>query len=573
MNMISLNTIDPPKTFELSTEDLARNLFVAGQVGSGKTLLLNNMMKQLIQNPDLENRPGLVVYDFKGDDAVDKVRHWANQVGRQDVLVMDGSPGAPRMSWASSLRSMDDVDPFVDAIRCLLPKDEGNAYFVYASQKRLWSFFTLYRAQADAQASEGPPNDFELMERLINFWESRSAQNDLIEWGQDHLECHGNAELKGIHPCKLSGQQLRLILVCALQGLKEYMSLDSRTKSNEQSSITNYLSQLFSMATFPFILPEEGDQVLDPGPFLAAGGILVVKLPYNANPSGAKMVGRLIKAEIYRYIQSRGLSYQSPGRYIGIVCDEYPLIATSGNGRYSDSHQMQTMRSNRAFLMASAQSYEGLKKVLDKETEMFLANCGNLIFLKSTDPDMARVTHRFFGEPPARIVQTNFSAFDPDELYKAQYALEKMTQNYPYPETLAALNICEGFLVHASQGRIREALFFEPEYFNLKDSLATGANKPPKQDKGLPEIEGVRIMQSEEEINPIPDEPVGLGDLEESHSHLADLEESPFVPKKERKPVRMVTPEEVIAYHQAKAKSANQPQTGKSVPKNNFPSS
>ena len=78
---------------EISEDVLYKHTIFIGSTGSGKTTSCNVLLRDLIRYKadDRERKIALIVFDFKGDGTLGKIRTWANECGRgSDVL--DFSP-------------------------------------------------------------------------------------------------------------------------------------------------------------------------------------------------------------------------------------------------------------------------------------------------------------------------------------------------------------------------------------------------------------------------------------------------------------------------------------------------
>ena len=88
----------------------------------------------------------------------------------------------------------------------------------------------------------------------------------------------------------------------------------------------------------------------------ALGKIVVASFDGIANRQSATAICKLLKSDVYGYIQTR----QNPSRLAGIVMDEFPLVATDGENISGDGFNMQTIRSKQSFVIAATQGFVGL---------------------------------------------------------------------------------------------------------------------------------------------------------------------------------------------------------------------
>ena len=78
---------------EISEDVLCKHAIFIGSTGSGKTTSCNVLLRDLIRYKadDKERKIALIVFDFKGDGTLGKIRTWANECSR-DTDVLDFSP-------------------------------------------------------------------------------------------------------------------------------------------------------------------------------------------------------------------------------------------------------------------------------------------------------------------------------------------------------------------------------------------------------------------------------------------------------------------------------------------------
>ena len=78
---------------EISEDVLCKHTIFIGSTGSGKTTSCNVLLRDLIRYnaDDKERKIALIIFDFKGDGTLGKIRTWANECGR-DTDILDFSP-------------------------------------------------------------------------------------------------------------------------------------------------------------------------------------------------------------------------------------------------------------------------------------------------------------------------------------------------------------------------------------------------------------------------------------------------------------------------------------------------
>ena len=174
----------------------------------------------------------------------------------------------------------------------------------------------------------------------------------------------------------------------ALACVNEWENLDAKTKSNETSVLSNGCAALFGGSAVDFMESSRREPV-DFRKCAAEGKIVVFSVNAAINPGLALTLGRLVKARFYRSLQSRNPRYHDRDRLVGMIADEYPLVATGGSGTYSDLVQLQTLRAKRAFVIAATQGLVSLDNVIGQQRRRTLQiNFNTWFFFRSNEPEL-----------------------------------------------------------------------------------------------------------------------------------------------------------------------------------------
>ena len=164
--------------------------------------------------------------------------------------------------------------------------------------------------------------------------------------------------------------------------LLEWQNLDSRTKSNETSTISNLLSA-FTNPSVEGLLSKIGRQRLDLEKILEGGKIAVVSFPACVDGFSAAVVAKLLKGGYYRAIQKR----QNFKRLAGIIMDEYPLVASCG--RFGDGVNLQTIRSKGGFVVVVTQGLVSLDMAIGRvNREQLMLNFNNRFIFRSEEREV-----------------------------------------------------------------------------------------------------------------------------------------------------------------------------------------
>lgn len=373
---------------ELTGEDLCRNLLLVGTVGSGKTTTLNPLLRQLIEYraSDPHRRIGLLVIDSKMDDTVPKIQYWASQAGRnEDVQIL-----SPRSSYyydfLAEVDSLDQVDEVVEKIISAAPWEESeNAYWQHGRKPLLDAAFSVLL---------GTTSKLEFSEamRFLRGWlmNPSHASTDVARRLEQFREAVAKVRSQAT-------EAERNKLDCALDTIGMWKDLDAKTKSNWTSVFTNCLNPFTGLGAQGYFSPA-GRQRASLEQAVTEGKIVVLSINAARDPALAHFLGRLIKADFYRAAQNRVIGYTDPGRLVGLVMDEYPLVVTGSEGRFGDITQLQTLRSKRAFVVASTQGFISLDMVIGaKAREALLINFNNLFFFNSHEAQIDAFAQSHFG--------------------------------------------------------------------------------------------------------------------------------------------------------------------------------
>ena len=161
----------------------------------------------------------------------------------------------------------------------------------------------------------------------------------------------------------------------------EWQGLDSRTKSNETSTISNLLNA-FTNPSVEGLLTKRKDR-LDLDGIVEGGKITVVSFPACIDGFSAAVVAKLLKGGYYRAIQKR----QGFKRLAGIIMDEYPLLASCG--RFGDGVNLQTIRSKGGFVVAATQGLVSLDMAVGRvNREQLMLNFNNRFIFRSEEREV-----------------------------------------------------------------------------------------------------------------------------------------------------------------------------------------
>lgn len=437
----------------LTAGDLLQHTLFIGATGAGKTTVLNQVLKQLIQLP--EPAPSMLVLDGKADETAAKITSWAQGFGRK-VVVVDGS-GAAYFPLFERLQTLEDLEPVA---RQLL-----SASADMGSQNEYWNEYrnSLLRMALGCVLALHSDTRFEAVIGVIR---------DLL-LGRDAAK-NSTASARQINQLLTKfGSRFSLSEKLGLEQieteLNTWAAMDLRTKGIHQSTLLNALSPLLNAAAVG-CFQGQGEGI-NLAKHLAEGGLVVVQINALTHPQLAKFLFRMLKDEWMTALAQRRTTHDSLDPLAFLVIDELPLAATA-----EDVTALQTVRSRRGAIVTTCQSLVGLDLVLGTRLrEAMLANFANLFFFRSQDAAVDQLAHQLFG---LRLVQTDEASPQAQGELLIESAIPSgLLLPVCPPGTLSRLGVHEAFVITAS-GRFTAPLWLEPLYFVPSQPLP--ARKPKR---------------------------------------------------------------------------------------------
>ncbi|MCX6923060.1 MAG: hypothetical protein NT154_07610 [Verrucomicrobia bacterium] len=206
-----------------------QHILLVGSTGCGKTTLLASAVDQLVAHEaqSSAHKLGLLVLDAKGDDLVARLRQAAERVGRAEDVLVFGPRADCALDLFGGLHS-SDVNRTARSVMLGIEKfGSENAYWWQSTATMLNAAFTLIIAA-------GRPITFASTVDFLRRWFlSPETPPELLELA---------------HRLNLQGGDREPMLAAALDQVKMWQTLDSRTKSNLQSCLMNVLQPLLSPA-------------------------------------------------------------------------------------------------------------------------------------------------------------------------------------------------------------------------------------------------------------------------------------------------------------------------------------
>lgn len=195
-----------------------------------------------------------------------------------------------------------------------------------------------------------------------------------------------------------SYEVLRELLEDTRASVNEWQRLDPRTKSNELSKMSNLVSNFGNPITNGHIFEGKSKTRLDVGELVSSGKIVMASFDGIANRQSATAICKLLKSDVYGHIQAR----KHPSRLVGIVMDEFPLVATDGENISGDGFNMQTIRSKRGFVIVATQGLVGVDLAIGESARRrLMTNFNNVFVFKTNEQEVLELVEDLnFCEPP-----------------------------------------------------------------------------------------------------------------------------------------------------------------------------
>lgn len=297
--------------------------------------------------------------DAKEDDLVARVREAASSVGRGGDVLVFGPRGDHALDPFGSLRSLDDVDRTTR--RILLATDPvggDNAYWQTSTSNMFSAAFSLWVASGQAA-------DFAKVVGFLRRW---------------FLSPTTPPEVQGLAE-RLSKGSRHPLLDAAVDQVKLYQALESRTRSNLQSCLLNVLAPLaspsavrcFASGTRPAGSPASAAR---------DGKLCVVAVNAMAEPELARFLFRLAIQDFFEAVQQR---LGDGHRLCGMLADEFPLVLTRDL-----ADQLCTARSKRCFALSATQNLHSVsERVGIGLMRVLINNFNTTVFLRSREAETA----------------------------------------------------------------------------------------------------------------------------------------------------------------------------------------
>ena len=432
--IIHLPVYEPAgKDIQLTEAELLQHLLIIGATGSGKSTLLHRIMASLIAKPDT----GLIIFDAKQDDTVERVQQLARSHHRDCVVL--GPQGTHYVNLFQPLRTLDNVDSMVKRL-LVGTNDMGreNAFWSEMRESMLDAALTLLVA-------EQVPVTFESAVSLMSDWFFRPPPRDRIVRLAARIQ---NVLSQGSPAGKTKVKP----------GAGHHRALEHDGSSHAQQCAGDARQRpsahLATLAASKCFEPN-GRPPFDVSELAERGGICVVSVNATTEPALAGMFFKLIKQDFAHAIQRR---HNGDGVLCGIIADELPLLVSP-----ADVETLATVRSRRCFVCAASQGLAILDEKLGlRQRKALLANFGTLIFMRGREEE----TDHYAAVHLGTCVRSFTRRRKPDESFLLWYEPVKVTRQELVcaPGTLGRLQPHQGFVALPNHQRCDLPWWFVPHY-------------------------------------------------------------------------------------------------------------
>ena len=378
---------------QLSEDALCKHTIFIGSTGSGKTTSLNVLLRDIIgynANDEMQ-KVGLLIFDLKGDNTLFKIRKWTEEFRREEDVIDYCADSKFYFDPLGGLDSFRKIPEYVERLYNIFPFQSSEVYWEQSLKKRFKTVLTycLFR--------HGKITFKLFLDELREFTTADSSNSnwrdvmDSVEMVLRALE----KKSKGISI--ESYEVLRELLEDTRASVNEWQRLAPRTKSNELSTMSNLISSFGNPITNGHIFEGNNKTRLEVGKLVCSGKIVVARFDGISNRQSASAICKLLKSDVYGHIQAR----KHPSRLVGIVMDEFPLVATDGENISGDGFNMQTIRSKRGFVIAATQGLIGLDLALGESARRrLMTNFNNVFVFKSNEREVLELVEDLnFCEP------------------------------------------------------------------------------------------------------------------------------------------------------------------------------
>lgn len=454
-----------PNWLAIGLKGLTGNLFISGAIGSGKSQVILQFLRQLLGN--FKVRPALLAIDPKRT-FVRELRRIIESQGMADHLVWLSLKGDVRLNpiWCENMLKNSAFTTIANSLKL------ASINFIGGSgDSRFWeqSSFNLLKNSLVYCAARYDYFTFKELYRALVQARDQGLASELVDclnenqWDEEE---RGNIE-------------------GAIEYFtNEFSQMDEKIRTSILATATGFLNDFLEYRVSRILSPRKAeinftsfkDAVRD-------GKLICLNIE---NDALARSIGTLIKLLYQEAVLDRVTDGNlSDARYALLVMDEYQDVATSGGGAgIGDDRYLAKARESKSITIAATQSVSSLENTIKSEaaTRELLQGFRSRIFGNTTDPktirvfqeprgteEVARSSHNFSETSPDARSDLLFGGYDSAKSNVSQGTSTHFAREYPVTaKEFSRLRTFESFAqVFDGLETIFEKLYLKPYY--LKD--------------------------------------------------------------------------------------------------------
>jgi len=373
---------NPAEWIYMGLRALTGNVFISGAIGSGKSQVLLQFLKQIITR--FKQTPSIL--------AIDPKRTFVRELKN----IVEGSPSAERLLWVS-LDGNVKFNPIWQT--GMLRK---STFTTIANSLRLASVNFLGSSNGNRFWEQ---SSFNLLKNSLIFC---AAKYDYFTFKELYLSLvqardEGLAvALEGYLEAKNWNDEERANIKMAVDYFKdEFSQMDQKIRTSILATATSFLNEFLEYRVSKILSPKKEEITVETlKDAIKEGSIICL---YIENDALARSIGTLFKLLFQEAVLERVTDPDhKSARYAVMVMDEYQDVATSGGGAgLGDDRYLAKGREAKAITIAATQSVSSLENAIRSEpaTREILQNFRTRIFGNTTDPK----TIRLFQEPHGTV--------------------------------------------------------------------------------------------------------------------------------------------------------------------------
>ncbi len=132
-----LRASDPVIKFKANVEDviintrmLVEHILFVGSTGSGKTVTLNHFMRDIVNHysGDMQQKIGMLVFDFKRERVCENLMEWASECDRKEDIIDFSENGNFYYNFFEGFESYSQISAMADLLVSIEPPDCRDSY-------------------------------------------------------------------------------------------------------------------------------------------------------------------------------------------------------------------------------------------------------------------------------------------------------------------------------------------------------------------------------------------------------------------------------------------------------------